>query len=45
MSAALSSGALRELTIGRDPPLTAILGVPDNARGIVIFAHGSGRDG
>ena len=42
MSAALSSGALRELTIGGDPPLTAILGVPDNARGLVLFAHGSG---
>ena len=35
MSAALSSGALRELTIGGDPPLTAILGIPDNPRGIV----------
>lgn len=28
--------------IGTDPPLEAILGVPSNAKGLVIFAHGSG---
>jgi len=33
---------LRELRIGTAPALSAILGVPQGARGIVIFAHGSG---
>lgn len=31
-----------ELRIGGDPALAAILGVPQGAHGIVIFAHGSG---
>lgn len=34
--------AAREIRIGRDPGLAAILGVPNDARGLVIFAHGSG---
>lgn len=38
----MSAGAVRELTIGGTPALSAILGVPDEAKGIVIFAHGSG---
>lgn len=42
MSDAHTSGLVRELRIGGDPALSAILGVPDDARGIVIFAHGSG---
>ena len=33
---------LRELRIGSAPSLAAILGVPQGAKGIVIFAHGSG---
>lgn len=33
---------LHELHIGRSPALAAILGVPAMARGLVIFAHGSG---
>lgn len=33
---------VRELRIDGTPPLAAILGVPDDAKGIVIFAHGSG---
>jgi putative phosphoribosyl transferase len=32
----------RELLIGGEPSLAAILGVPSDAKGIVIFAHGSG---
>jgi len=39
---ATSAGDLRELRIVGTPPLAAILGVPAGARGIVIFAHGSG---
>ena len=31
-----------ELRIGRLPSLAAILGIPDHATGLVIFAHGSG---
>jgi putative phosphoribosyl transferase len=34
--------AVRELRIPGRPELAALLGVPDVARGIVIFAHGSG---
>jgi dienelactone hydrolase len=34
--------AVRELRIPGRPDLAALLGVPDGARGIVIFAHGSG---
>lgn len=45
VSAPASLGALppdcREVAVG-DPGLAAILGVPANARGVVIFAHGSG---
>ena len=36
------SDSTRELQIGRQPSLSAILGIPQDARGIVIFAHGSG---
>ncbi|WP_338090051.1 alpha/beta hydrolase [Pontixanthobacter luteolus] len=32
----------REVTIGTAPQLKALLGIPQNARGLVIFAHGSG---
>ena len=42
MSAAEASGSLRELRIGAAPSLAAILGIPQGAKGIVIFAHGSG---
>lgn len=42
MSRAGLSGEVRELRIGAAPRLSAILGIPDRARGIVIFAHGSG---
>lgn len=38
----MSATAPRELRIAGDPPLAAILGVPPGARGLVIFAHGSG---
>lgn len=38
----LAGGEPRELRLEGNPPLAAILGVPDGARGIVIFAHGSG---
>lgn len=45
MSAAGTMSALppdcRDVAVG-DPGLAAILGTPANARGIVIFAHGSG---
>lgn len=33
---------LRELRIGAAPSLSAILEIPQDAKGIVIFAHGSG---
>lgn len=33
---------VRELRISGAPELAAILGVPEGARGVVIFAHGSG---
>ena len=42
MSAGETFGALRELRIGSTPSLAAILGIPDGAKGLVIFAHGSG---
>jgi len=35
-------GEIHELGIGRAPVLAAILGIPAAARGLVIFAHGSG---
>jgi pimeloyl-ACP methyl ester carboxylesterase len=34
--------APHELRIGHAPALATILGVPDQARGLVVFAHGSG---
>jgi putative phosphoribosyl transferase len=37
-----SDPVLREIAIPGDPPLAAILGIPVSAKGIVIFAHGSG---
>lgn len=42
MTARGHSGAVREIVIDGDPPLVALLGVPDAAKGLVIFAHGSG---
>ena len=42
MSASETPGTLRELRIGSTPSLAAILGIPDGAKGLVIFAHGSG---
>ena len=42
MSAGETPDALRELRIGSTPSLAAILGIPDVAKGLVIFAHGSG---
>lgn len=42
MNAQGNRGALREIVIPGQPPLAAILGVPDGASGLVIFAHGSG---
>ncbi len=42
MSAPGPASAVREIVIPGDPPLSAILGVPDAAKGLVIFAHGSG---
>lgn len=32
----------REIQLATDPPLSGLLGVPDNPLGLVIFAHGSG---
>ena len=42
MSLDTLNAAPRELGIGHSPELSAILGVPDGARGLVVFAHGSG---
>lgn len=42
MSASDPELAVREISIPGTPPLAAILGVPSEARGLVIFAHGSG---
>lgn len=41
-SGPVPGGAVREIVIPGDPQLAAILGVPDAAKGLVIFAHGSG---
>ncbi|WP_336980634.1 dienelactone hydrolase family protein [Altererythrobacter fulvus] len=41
MSALALPPDCREVAVG-DRGLAAILGIPDNARGIIIFAHGSG---
>lgn len=42
MSAGENHSSLRELRIAGTPELAAIIGVPAEAIGIVIFAHGSG---
>ncbi len=42
MSAVTLPPDCREVTIGTSPQLAAILGVPANAKGLVVFAHGSG---
>ena len=42
MTAAQIPPDCREVRLGDTPRLAAFLGVPENARGIVIFAHGSG---
>lgn len=42
MSAVNALPPLREVRIGQSPSLTAILGVPAHATGLVVFAHGSG---
>ncbi|MGE3691353.1 MAG: dienelactone hydrolase family protein [Novosphingobium sp.] len=42
MSAIDTPSGLREVRIGSSPPLAALLGIPANAKGMVIFAHGSG---
>ncbi|HKT85246.1 MAG TPA: alpha/beta family hydrolase [Novosphingobium sp.] len=42
MTAASLSSTPHEVRIDRGPGLAAILGVPPDARGLVIFAHGSG---
>lgn len=42
MTLRAASGTQRELQIGGSPVLSAILGVPEAARGLVVFAHGSG---
>ena len=42
MSGVAINHAVRELRIGTAPRLAAIIGIPGGARGIVIFAHGSG---
>lgn len=42
MSQPLDTGTMREVRIGAGSGLMAILGVPHDARGLVIFAHGSG---
>lgn len=33
---------VEEVSLGGDPPLAALLGIPADARGLIIFAHGSG---
>ena len=38
----MSGDAVRDLAISGTPPLSAILGIPADAKGLVIFAHGSG---
>lgn len=42
VSAPAPGARLRELWLQGSPPLAAILGIPAEAKGIVIFAHGSG---
>ena len=42
MSASPSISQPRAVVIPGTPPLDALLGVPTEARGLVIFAHGSG---
>lgn len=42
MSAASPASAPRDIVIPGEPPLAAILGVPEGAKGLVVFAHGSG---
>lgn len=42
MSAAPLLGAPQEVRIGGDLGLAALLGIPQGAKGLVIFAHGSG---
>lgn len=42
MSALGPGDAVREIIIPGEPPLAAIMGVPEAAKGLVIFAHGSG---
>jgi dienelactone hydrolase len=42
MTAEGSQLVLHEVTLDGTPPLAAILGVPADARGVVVFAHGSG---
>lgn len=42
MSVTAPYGKLRDLRIGHAPALSAILAVPPTAKGLVIFAHGSG---
>jgi len=37
-----AAGPVRELTLDTRPALRAMLGVPDNAASLVVFAHGSG---
>lgn len=42
MQLSRSADDLRHIRIGTDPALEAILGIPPDAKGLVIFAHGSG---
>ncbi|MDD3797756.1 MAG: dienelactone hydrolase family protein [Novosphingobium sp.] len=42
MSAPEPPPGCHEVTVGNAPALKAYLGVPDEARGLVVFAHGSG---
>ena len=42
MTTGQTAGAIHEALLSGTPPLLAILGVPAEAKGIVIFAHGSG---
>ena len=42
MQTAHPADDLTHIRIGKDPALEAILGVPPGAKGLVIFAHGSG---
>ncbi len=42
MSAHAPPGEIRDIGVGRAPVLAGILGIPGAAKGLVIFAHGSG---